>query len=238
MKHRSVFWGIFLLAAAVFIIIAQTVTFVAVGFWSIVATVFLVATLIGSITEEPNFFGIFVSIALLYEIYQGPYHWPVINVWILLLAAVLAASGCHAIFHPHWHNWNHQWQNGCGGDVCNVSSENLEGEQIFSQNSFSESCKYLHSDNLKVAKFTASFGKMDVYFDQVTLDPAGAFVDVSSSFGKMTLYLPSSWRVVNNVHASFGAVTNNMRPGPLAPDAPVLTIRGSASFGELEIRSI
>lgn len=237
MKHKSVFWGIFLLAAAIFIIIAQTVTFVAVGFWSIVATVLLVAIFIASLADL-NFFGIFVSAALLYEIFQGPFHLLGINVWILLLAAVLAASGCHVIFHPHWHNWNHQWQNGCGGDVCNVSSENLEGEQVFSQNSFSESCKYLHSDNLKSAKFAASFGKMDVYFDQVNLDPAGAVVDVSSSFGKMTLYLPSGWRVVNNVHASFGAVTNNMRPGPLAPDAPVLTIRGSASFGELEIRSI
>lgn len=237
MKHKSLFWGIFLLAAAIFIIVAQTVTFIAIGFWSIVATVLLAAILIVSLADA-NFFGIFISAALLYEIYQGPLHWPTINAWILLLAAVLAAGGLHAIFRPHWHDWNHQWTNGCGNDICNASSENLEGEHIFTQNSFCESCKYLHSDNLKSAKFAASFGKMDVYFDQVHLDPAGAFVDVSSSFGKMTLYLPSDWRVVNNVHASFGAVTNNLRPGPLAPDAPVITIRGSASFGELEIRSI
>ncbi len=237
MKHKHVFWGIFLLAAAVFIIIGQTTAFAAIGFWSIVATVLLTAAFLASLADV-NFFGIFVCAALLYEIYQKPFNWMAINVWILLLAAVLASIGCSAIFHPHWHHWGKDWDDGC---VCvseGGSSENLNGDNIFSQNSFSESCKYLHSENLKSARLSTSFGKMDVYFDQVHLDPAGAAVDVTASFGKMTLYIPSEWRVVTNVHASFGTVTNHLRTTQLPADAPVLTVKGSASFGELELRSV
>lgn len=235
MKHKSVFWGIFLLAAAIFIIVGQTVAFVAIGFWSIAATVLLTAAFIASLVDV-NFFGIFVSASLLYEIYQRPFHWPGINVWILLLAAVLAASGCHAIFHSH-HHWHGDWHDGCAC-VSGGSSENLTGEHIVSENRFNESCKYLHSDGLKSAQLFTSFGKMDVYFDQVNLDPAGATVSARVSFGEMTLYLPSGWRVLNNVHASFGAVTDRMRMETLPADAPVLTLEGEASFGNLEIRSI
>lgn len=237
MKHRHVFWGIFLLAAAIFIVVGQTVTFMAVGFWSIAATILLTAAFIASLMDV-NFFGIFVSAALLYKIYQAPFHWTDINIWILLLAAVLASIGCDIIFHPHRHHWDHGWNDCCGNQCCDSTSENLEGDHIFSQSSFNESCKYLHSDNLKSARLSSSFGKMDVYFDQVRLDPAGAVVSAQVSFGKMTLYLPAQWRVVDHVHASFGSVTNRMRTEPLPADAPVLTLEGSSSFGELEIRSV
>jgi predicted membrane protein len=237
MKHRNWFWGIFLLAAAVFIIVGQTVTFVTVGFWSIAATVLLTAVFISSLADL-SFFGIFISAALLYEIYQGPFRWPAVNIWIILLAAVLASSGCDMIFHSHRHHWREDWR-GCDGAECEGRfSENLEGNDISAKNSFSESCKYLHSDCLRSAHLASSFGKMSVYFDQVRVSPEGAMVDVSVSFGKTTLYIPGNWRVVDRLHASFGSVTNRMRSEPLPPDAPVLTLNGEVSFGELELRSV
>lgn len=234
MKHKHIFWGIFLLAAAVFIVVGQTVSFAAVGFWSIAATVLLTAAFIASLANV-NFFGIFVSAALLYEIYQAPFRWQAVNVWILLLAAVLASVGCGIIFHPHRDRCRYGHN---GGEAYGGGTETLEGDHIVSRCGFSESCKYLRSNGLKTADLSVSFGKMEVYFDQVRLAPEGAAVHAQASFGKMELYIPAGWRVVDRTRASFGTVTNRQRADPVPQDAPTLTIDGDASFGELEIHPV
>ena len=237
MKHRNWFWGLFLVAAAVVILVSQTVTFAVVGFWSILATVLLAAVFISSLTSF-NFFGIFISAGLLYTIYQSPLHWPFINVWILLLVAVLASIGCEMIFHPHKNGWCNDWYGSCKEFSNDESSENLDGDDIIAHNNFCGTCKYLHSDSLRKARFSSSFGQMSVYFDQVTLSPEGAEAYVQSSFGKITFYIPAGWRVDENMHTSFGTVTDLMNNRSVAPDAPVLHIKGEVSFGELEIHPI
>lgn len=235
MKHRNWFWGLFLVAAAVVILVSQTVTFAVVGFWSILATVLLAAVFISSLTSF-NFFGIFISVGLLYRIFESPLHWPFVNIWILLLVAVLAAIGCEMIFHPHRTGWCNEWHGSCKDN--GEYRENLEGDDVCAKNDFCESCKYLHSASLKKAHFSSSFGKMSVYFDQVTLSPEGAEVYTQTSFGKITLYIPAGWRVDESVHTSFGSVTDLMNSRPVAPDAPVLHIKGEVSFGDLEIHPI
>lgn len=237
MKHKNWFWGIFFLAAAIFIIVCQTVTFLNIGFWSIAATVLLAAVFISSLVDL-NFFGLFVSAALLYLIYQGPFQWFFIAPWLLLLAAVLAAVGFSIIFHNHWHHdWNHcDWHDHCAGmDSFNKSSENIDGNDIYVKNSFSESYKYLHADCMKSAHLSTSFAKLGVYFDEVQLSPEGAEAFVDVSFGEMTLFIPKGWRVVDHVHASFGSVDHSMRNTPLDANAPTITLSGGVSFGSLEI---
>jgi predicted membrane protein len=236
MRHRDWFWGLFFVAAAVVILISQTVTFVAVGFWSILATVLLAVVFISSLTRL-NFFGIFISAGLLYKIYQSPFHWPFISIWIILLVAVLASVGCEMIFHPHKTGWWNQ-QHGSCKELDGECKENLEGENVYAENSFSESCKYLHSDNLRKGHFSSSFGKLSIYFDQVTLSPEGAEIYTETSFGTTILYIPAGWRVEKNVRTSFGSVTDLMDSRSAAPDAPVLHIKGDVSFGELEIHPI
>lgn len=239
MKHRNWFWGIFFLAAAIFVIVSQTTKFIVVDFWSIAATVLLAAVLISSLLDL-NFFGIFVPASLLYLIYQGPLHWPYIVAWQILLAAVLASIGFGMIFHSHWHNhWDREWHSHCGnGDSCGVSKENVDGNDIYVKTSFNESCKYLHSDCLKSAHLESSFGKLSVYFDQVQLSPEGAMAHISSSFGEMVLYIPKTWRVYSRVHASFGVVNDDMHGNAFDANAPTLTLTGGVSFGSLEIRYI
>lgn len=233
--------------AAIFVIACQVGAFVNIGFWSIGATVLLAAVFVSSLVDF-NFFGVFLSLALLYLIYQKPLHLMDINFWLLLLAAVLASIGFSMIIRPRWHHhwggkwdekWNDKWHDHCTGmDYFNKSEENIDGNDVYIKTSFSESCKYLHSDSLKSAHIASSFGKLSVYFDQVQLSPEGAEVCVESSFGEMTLYLPRNWRVIDHVHAGFGSVDNDMRNAPLDANAPTLTITGSVSFGNLEIHYV
>ena len=95
-----------------------------------------------------------------------------------------------------------------------------------------------HAECLRQAHIASSFGKLNVYFDSVSLSPDGAEVFVDVSFGKMNLYLPRDWRVIDQVRTSAGAVENTIRGTSQAAGAPVLTLRGQVSFGSLELRSV
>lgn len=238
MRYRNWFWGVFFLAAAIFVIASQAGAFAGIGFWSIAATVLLAAVFISSLTDL-NFFGLFLSLALLYLIYQHPFHLIVFSFWQLILAAVFASIGFSMIFHSRRHrHWD--WHGCCGGgnDSWQESKENISGNDVFVKTSFCESCKYLHSDSLQTARLSSSFGKLSVYFDQVRLSPEGAEARINASFGEMILYVPKEWRVVDKVHAAFGAVSSDERAPQPDADAPALTLTGSVSFGSLQIRYV
>jgi hypothetical protein len=229
----------FFLAAAVFVLACQTGAFVQVGFWSIAATVLLVAVFISSLIDF-NIFGIFLPLALLYLIYQKPLQLPQVSFWTLLLAAALADIGFSMIFHPHrhhhWEDWDRHGH--CGDWDSGTSVERIEGNDVFVKTSFSESCKYLHSDSLKSAHLASSFGKLSVYFDQVLLSPEGAEAFLDVSFGSMSLYLPKEWRVEDRIHTGAGSVNSDHRREAPDAGAPVLTLTGNVSFGSLDIHYV
>ncbi len=238
MKHRNWFWGIFFLAAGFFVVASQVGGFLQLGFWSIAATVLLLAAFIGSLMDL-SFFGIFVSAALLYAIYQEPLSWPFVSVWLLLLTAVFISTGLSFIFHGRFQRrWVKRKYCGENWGTHGSTEEYIDGDDVSISESFSEVSKYLHAECLRQAHIASSFGTLNVYFDSVTLSPDGAEVFVDVSFGKIEIYLPKEWRVIDQVHTSVGAVTNNLRSNTMAADSPVLTLKGRVSFGNLEIRYV
>lgn len=217
-------------------IAGQAGAFASIGFWSIAATVLLAAVLISSLTEL-NFFGLFLSAALLYLIYQHPFHLIIFSFWQLVLAAVFASIGFSMIFHSRYHHrWYRHGRCGWAGESDQKIEETIDGSDIFIKTNFSESCKYPRSDDLRSARLASSFGKLSVFFDQVQLNPEGAEARVDVSFGEMILYVPKTWRVIDHVHAAFGAVNSQIGTAPSDAGAPTLTLTGSVSFGNLIIR--
>lgn len=232
MKHKKWFWGIFLLAAAVFILANQIGAFAKIGPWSIIAAVLLAAVCVDSLAEL-NFFGIFIPLALLYLIFQPPFHWIVIPFWPLILAAVLASIGL-SILAPrrgHWGKKVWHWE----GHGHGKTEGDLNGNNVYLKSSFNDSCKYLHSDCLKKAHFVSSFGNLIVYMDKVTLDPKGAEVFVDVRFGNMTLYLSKDWRVTNMVNENAGSKIEDNGSHAADDGGPIVTLKGDVSFGRLEI---
>jgi predicted membrane protein len=232
MKSKNLFWGAFLIIAAVLIIASQTVSFVHIGFWSILASVVLAAILIDSLVKL-NFFGIFFPLALLYLIYWQPLNLFRISFWLLLLAAVLLSMGFSFLFSRHpYHSFcnEHHWDKDCAH-----TSESLDGNTPCARVSFGAASKYLHGDCIKSGQFSASFGALEVYFDQAQLSPDGAEIYLDCSFGAIKLYVPKNWRVIENLSSTLGGVNNDTRFNNPSENAPQLTITGSVSFSGVEI---
>ena len=64
MKKNRIFWGVFFILGAIFILAAKLGFLQGMGIWSLIFTVFLAAIFIKSIFSI-SFFGMFVSLALL-----------------------------------------------------------------------------------------------------------------------------------------------------------------------------
>lgn len=234
MKHNNWFWGVFFVLAAVLVIVSQvTTSFAQIGFWSILAAVLLAAVFIQSLIHL-NYFGVFLSLALAYWIFQTPLNLYIISPWLLLLAAVLISIGFHIIFSRSSKHRYVKRHCTCDDDEW-TTIEEIDDNNPYIKVSFGASSKYLHADALKSGQFYCNLGELKVYFDQVQLDPGGAEIFVDCSLGAINLYFPKTWRVVNKLHGSLGGVNEDSRRSEPAPDAPQLTVTGNVSLGVVEI---
>lgn len=235
MKSRNWFWGLFFVAAAVFVVASQTGSFVQIGMLSLLATLLIAAIVVHSAVRR-NFFGVFVPASFLYLVYRQPLALPKISFWLLLLAAVLASIGFSFIFHTHpHHHWDH-----CDRDMSrfHTVTENDDDNNPVAKVSFGGSSRYLHGDCIQTGQFSSSFGSLEVFFDQAQLSPEGAEIFVDVSFGSLELYIPKTWKVIDKVRVSLGSVENDVRLSHPAEDAPQLTIKGETSFGSVQIHYI
>ncbi len=239
MKHNNWFWGVFFVLAAVFVVASQLTDFMVIGFWTIAASVLLAAVFIQSLVKL-NFFGVFVSLALAYMLYQNPLGLYIISPWLLLLAAVLLSIGFHIIFRRnarcgyerrHERSCNHA----CDEEYRTI--EDVDGNNPSVKLSFGSSSKYIHADALKSGQFTCSFGALAIYFDQAQLDPDGAEIYIDCSFGEIKLFVPREWRIDDKLKASLGSVHNDIRKSRDG-DGPTVTLTGGVSLGSIEILSV
>lgn len=235
MKHNNWFWGVFFVLAAVFVVASQVASnsFAQLGFWSILAAVALAAMFIQSLVKL-NYFGVFLSLALTYWIFQLPLHLFIISPWLLILAAVLLSIGFHIIFSKHT---KCQYVSRHGKDEYHTVEE-IDDNNPYVKVSLGASSKYLHADSLKSGQFYCNLGSLEVYFDQVQLDPNGAEIYVDCSLGAINLYFPKTWRVIDKLNSSLGGVKNETRFNNPHENAPQVTVTGNVSLGAVEVHYI
>ena len=240
MKGRNIFWGLFFVAAAALLIVNQLGLFINVGIFSILLTIILAAIFIKSLWEL-SWVGIFFPLAFAAIIYSDQLGLEEITPWYVLIAALLLSIGASFLFGSHRHSHHHYSHTEYttkgpkfhDSESFSKTTENLEGQSIYSRTRFSGSTKYIKSDNFKEASIDCSFGQADVYFDEAKIINDSAQIVVNVSFGECNLYLPKEWRIENRIHTSFGDTKEknfNKSEG-----LPVVTLTGSVSFGDCNI---
>lgn len=245
MKGKNLFWGLFFLAAAAFLVVSSFGGFMQFSFWTVIVAILLVAVLIQSITQL-NFFGMTLPVALGYLIFQKPLHLQPISAWILIAAAVFVAVGLEMLFGRF--RKNKKSENRGGGHVhqtnggyrpdAQVTDARDEDNNPSAKVNFGATSQYIHSTALESGHFEVSFGSMEVYLDQAVLAPSGAVIDVNCSFGAIKFYIPKSWQVRDEIGATLGGVENDRRFSAPDPNSPVLQIVGNVSFGGVEIQYV
>ena len=228
MKKERVFWGIFFIMAAVFIVIGKLGGLGDVNFLTLLLSVFIGACLIKSVMHK-SVGGILFSLAFLCIIYAKPLGIEVLTPWTVLGAALLGTIGASFLYRPKG-DW---FAYGSNHISSKETVEIVEDAQIEFNTSFGGSIKYINSDNFQSARLRCSFGAMKVYFDNAVIENGQATVEIDVSFGGMELYIPRSWKVINNVAASFGGIDEKNHNDTAS--APILNLVGKVSFSGVEI---
>lgn len=235
MKFRNWFWGLFFIVAAIAVILNQLGYFTGVGLFSLVITIFMIPIIIKSCTHL-NFSGILFPLAILGIIYAEPLGITALTPWPILLVALLGSIGLSFIFGSfHGHHFC-----SCDGrahledyeEVIDVQDDSIITHKV----SFGASVKYVNSDNFKKANLSCSFGGLKVYFDNAKLSETGAEIYIDNSFGGTELYIPKTWKVLNKVSTSLGAVEEKGKV--VEKEGPIVTLKGKVSFGAIEIHYI
>lgn len=230
----KVFWGIFLLAAAAFVLMNQLYGFTNIGIWSIILAALALAFIVQCIAQL-NFASLPIPVALVYIIFRSPLGLPHIQTWTLILAAVLASIGL-SILLPHkiWHVYHGKHDKGS----CDHPQKLTESGDINNPSvnvNFGATSRHLYADSLESVQLCCSFGALEIYFDHVELNPNGADAIVNCSLGAIKLFIPQHWQINDRLNCSLGGVDIEKGFAP-AQNAPQLTLSGSVSLGGIEIR--
>ena len=250
MKNKSGFskwiWGTFMLLAATFLLVNQFSGFVEIGIGSIIVAVLSLAYAVQCIARLP-FASLPIPLAVLYYVFQKPLNFPEFQLWILLLAALLATIGLYVllprrfaqkngVFGVHYGSLHHSNN---GDDQPQIHTEDGGNENNPSVSvKFGNVSRYLHADCLETAQLYCNFGALEVFFDKVQLSPNGAFVNCNCSFGGMTIFVPKHWHVVDNLNCTLGGVDIDNRFAAPVENAPQLTLTGSVLLGGIEVRFV
>jgi len=244
---NKIAWGVFWLLIAALILSNYFGGFVELGFWSVVVAAFAVAILVHSLVNLA-FAWIPIPIAALYYIFQAPLGFPFVPFWTVVVVTLLVTIGLHIILPRRFaigKHFVHVWSDGknskkCIGVDIGDESDALVKESEDENNptievQFGRHSRYLHSDNLTSADLRCNCGSLEVYFDHAQLNPEGARVEARCRLGTIELYIPGNWRVINNLSTSLGNAEIDGRLFSDDENAPLLTITGSVTLGNVEI---
>ncbi|XCP85961.1 hypothetical protein ABXS75_03920 [Roseburia hominis] len=228
MKRKNWFWGIFFIAAAVLLVVGNLGILGAVNIWGLLFTVVFAATLVKSLAHK-NVAGVLFSIAFLCIIYAKPLGITAITPWTVLGAALLGSIGVSFFYHPHMPGGGHIQV----GDENFSDIETVEGEEIEFVTRFGGSIKYVNSEDFRSARVVACCGGVKLYLDNAVIQGEQAVLDLSLSYSGLELYVPKTWKIVNNTNVFMGGIEEKNSRG--VAEEKTLVLRGEIKLSGIMV---
>jgi predicted membrane protein len=99
--------------------------------------------------------------------------------------------------------------------------------------------EYITSKDFKGGSIFATFGGCEVNLMQADTTERIMVIDMKISFGGVELIVPSHWVIQNEISPAFGSVEDErmLQPAVSAGEQKVLLLKGTCSFGSIEIKS-
>lgn len=227
-RKEKIFWGLFFVLGAAFIIISKLGYFADVNVISLILTVIFAGIFIKSVIEM-SFAGIFFPAAFIAIIYSEAWGIEDLTPWPVLGAALLASIGCSMIFGNRYKHCHHHVHEEAFSEVI----DHEDGESISFETKFGSSIKYVNAADFKQANLSCNFGAMKVYFDNAVIQGDSAVIRLDCSFGGVELFVPRSWKIINKADSTFGAVS--IKNGSHDVGTKTVTLVGNTNFGGVEI---
>lgn len=235
---KNYFWGLFLVLAAVYLIISRLGYLPAVGVFTVIATIICIAAFVHSLLHL-SFGGMLFPLAFISILYDKQLGITAITPWTVLLAALLGTIGLNLIFSKtkwkyKWkRNWDHHGKHKIAGNDHFENGENIEGEYVYMKSSFGSLLRYVTSDNLRYAELEANFSGVKIYFDNAKVPSGNATLNLDVNFSGIEIFVPENWKIINHLGSSFGGVSEKGKTP--SGETVTLTLEGENSFSGITV---
>lgn len=229
MKSKNVFWGLFFILGAAFIIFSQTGAFADISAVSIFFAVLLAAvSLYGLVHLE--FVMVLFPIAIILIMFDKELHITNLTPWPVLATALLGSIGLSLIFHRH--NSKHIHDHKCFDQEVVINDP--DGSEVSCYAHMGSTVKYINTKEFEKGIVDCSFGAATVYFDNAQIKGSSAVLQVNISFAGVELYIPKSWQIEQNIDVFLGGVDEKGRKDQVN-EGPTLRLIGHMKFSGLTI---
>ncbi|MFI5134957.1 MAG: hypothetical protein ACHQD9_03790, partial [Chitinophagales bacterium] len=158
------------------------------------------------------------------DIMWHQYLWPI----------ALIVLGAFLIIRPRRRKWN-EWQQ--GAQPGDSTKEKFSGEDMLNYNTaFGGLKKNILSKDFKGGYVSNVFGGTELNFMQADIQGT-VMLEVSQVFGGTKLIVPAHWEIRSDMSAIFGGIDDKRVPSPNVDHSKVLVLKGSTTFGGIEIVS-
>ncbi len=247
--NKSKIFGVFLIVGSIMMLLSGMDIIADFNMFKVFGSIFLVYILIESIFKGKYSMIVF-SIAFLAIMFASELEIEAISPWPIFFAAGMISVGMNIIgvkdrkskFKGNFNNrWGYNWDKRNksyykdSNDYEDYSSNS--GSVINETVSFTESVRYINSQDFKTANIKTSFASAILYFDNAIIKES-AHVNLNLNFGEVKMYVPKHWNVVVNTSQFMAGVEINDRYANHNENSPTLYINGSVAFGGLEINYV
>ena len=115
------------------------------------------------------------------------------------------------------------------------SSRPINKNTIDAVSLFGGSENRIVSQSFTGGQATAIFGGVDINLREARLNTGQATLHATAIFGGVDIICPDGWKIEIGGSSLFGALKNTCKTTN-DPDAPTLIIKGSALFGDIEVK--
>ncbi len=237
MKKNSVFWGLVLLGGGVLVLLFALGIGESSDLFRAIASLILLAIGVSSLVRMNFVLGSLAPAGIVY-LWRDAIGFPDVELWHLLLGAVLLGCGLSVIFwkqkQTRMKDWNcHRFVHISSDEEAPRTEDN--GDYVRVDASFTEQVKYVRSENFKGAEIDVNFGAVKMYFDGCTVSPEGATIHLDVSFAGVELHIPRTWNIDNQASALFGGIE-----GASSSAGGLVTVKltGEVHFGGVKIMYI
>lgn len=230
MKKGRIFCGIALILVAVILILDVFHVFDPlsalvgrISAWALLGGALLIAFIVHSLMKG-RVSHVFIPLALLAILFEGNLSMlvgavtpDIFDDWTLILIAVLFTAGFHILLSPfrrkHTETSVTPRRNHAGGTL-------------------GHSAIYIDSETLHPDYVENTLGSCEIYFENVTAFHGGASLYLDNKLGSLTLHVPRTWLVHNDIENTLGGIT---LPEKQDENAPILTLCGRNQLGSITV---
>lgn len=227
-KKSSIMWGGIFILAALLVIFSRLGLLAAAGLPSLIITIFLIPVIVINAVHL-NFGGVLLPLAVIGILYAGPLGIERLVPWPILIAAVFLSIGLSFLFPRRKRYKDEDFLETESIDEPDESDVNVSVR-------FGASVKYINTEELRKVNLDGSFSGMKVYFDHAQMAGEQAVVHVNMDFAGAELYVPRTWRVVNQVNCVLGGVEEKGARTDTAEKN--LILKGKLSFSGITVNYI